>query len=162
MLGMIFGGPFWGMIADKWHCHRTVVIIMCLASFLTISTQPFVSVYYGNSDVNKCPYTAEVNTPSNLNTSLHGISYNNNASFGDDSSNKTFPSNRKTEKDPEEFTTLYFLMILINVAVCFAEGSAVGFVDTGTLRRSQLNTERPMRYGRQRMFAAFGAAVGKK
>ena len=156
---MIFGGPFWGLIADKWHCHRIVILMMCICSLLTISTQPFVGVHFGNPETNKCPYVKD--TASNR----MNISYDAGNLTGYEA-NKTFTALQASTDSPdnieaERFETLYYVMLITNIGVSFSEGSAVGFVDTGTLRRSQLATEdRPLAYGRQRMFSAVGATLG--
>ena len=212
---MILGGPFWGLIADKWHCHRIVILMMCICSLLTISTQPFVGLHFGNPETNKCPYVKEtasksinastgkvsgeyyvrqsikhlpnenltVNLPrlAEENITIHSL---NNARVRVLSQRRE-PTNRISKSDitlpskdpepestksnhypihkdskPNSFGTLYFAMYAINFLVSFAEGSAVGFVDAGTMRRSQLATKRPLDYGRQRMFSSFGGAFG--
>ncbi|XP_066926722.1 major facilitator superfamily domain-containing protein 6-like [Clytia hemisphaerica] len=157
---MIIGGPFWGLIADKWHCHRIVILLMCITSLLTISTQPFVGLHFGNPETNKCPYVKDT-TLSSMNVSYGAVNetgyvYNRTVATAlprSNEDNENIESNR--------FGTFYFVMVLINIGVSFAEGSALAFVDTGTLRRSQLAPkDRPLTYGRQRMFAALGAAFG--
>uniref|UniRef100_A0A7M5V3N2 Major facilitator superfamily associated domain-containing protein n=2 Tax=Clytia hemisphaerica TaxID=252671 RepID=A0A7M5V3N2_9CNID len=226
MIGMILGGPFWGLIADKWHCHRIVILLMCITSLLTISTQPFVGLHFGNPETNKCPYVKDttsssinlssqvinasnysilttgnylqnnalsVSNRSNVTKSLKTSLYKNltinsldqNITFYSSNnarsrviSQKRNPMNRTsnlniprkvsesnqntTQKDTyaSTFGTLYFAMFSINFILSFAEGSAVGFVDSGTMRRSQLATTRPVAYGRQRMFSSFGGAFG--
>ena len=85
MIGMLLGGPFWGMIADKWHCHRIIIIIMCILSLFFMGVQPFIIIKYGDPSVNKCPYSKQTiqngirdcggNNTSVLDTILNGLYY---------------------------------------------------------------------------------------
>eukprot|EP00111_Clytia_hemisphaerica_P004728 TCONS_00013579-protein len=163
MIGMILGAPFWGLIADKWQCHRTVIILMTISTLLAITTQPFISVFYGDPDMNQCPYQ-KINTKSTtLNNSIELLSncktcYN--STFSNNS--KSYLSNVENTQNntPERFGALFLAMFSISLWLSFAEGSSIAFIDTGTLRRSQLSTQRKFVYGHQRMFSAIGGAVG--
>ena len=165
---MVLGGICCGLIADKWHCHRTVIALACLVSLTAITTQPAVSVYYGNPVTNRCP------TPIIDAIQFHSISNDKNSSLNFrselvDCNNDTklltmqlncSNTNLKLSRNYNS-QTLYIIMFLINFCFSFSEGSSVAFVDSGTLRRSQLAPDnRPIQYGRQRMFASAGAIIG--
>ena len=47
-----------------------------------------------------------------------------------------------------------------HIEKAFSKGSSVAFIDTVTVRKIQLSTQRRIRYGRQRMFASFGGTFG--
>ena len=163
---MVLGGICCGMIADKWQCHRTVVTLVCLVSLSAIATQPVVSVYYGNPQTNKCPspfiknmQTVDVGTNSNS-TIAH--CENNTSCTNWNNTNTELNEKITNSKSNYESGTLYILMFFINFCFAFSEGSSVTFVDSGALRRSQLSMggDRPIQYGRQRMFASLGATFG--
>ena len=176
---MVLGGILCGMIADKWHCHRTVIALVCLISLAAITTQPAVSVQYGNPVTNQCPYNGnedyrDSTDPGviNITSALHFLCRNATGQLARTNCSgnpelKQLPVNRTNtgNKNDDSYSEssdsriLYVVMFFINFCFAFSEGSAVAFVDTGTLRRSQLSAnDRPVQYGRQRMFASAGAA----
>ena len=55
-VGQLLAGPFWGMLSDRYHTHRTIIVITNLMSCVTMGCQPFVSLKYGNPATNRCPY----------------------------------------------------------------------------------------------------------
>ena len=165
-IGMVLGGICCGMIADKWHCHRIVITLVCLSSLVSITVQPLVSVYYGNPETNTCPtsivtdiQTADVNRNSNL-TGV--ITCNNNTNLLTTQSNCTEARSKLNFLDKNYNShTIYILMFLVNFCFAFSEGSSLAFIDSGTLRRSQLAIKnRTIHYGRQRMFSTVGAIFG--
>ena len=60
---MLVAGPFWGLIADKFHCHRLILIINCIGIILTMGCQPLLSMRYGDPQTNKCPGPVNQNLP---------------------------------------------------------------------------------------------------
>ena len=170
----MLGGLIWGFIADKWHCHRTVVALACLISLLCIITQPTLSVYYGNTETNRCPaynnLEFSIQEFNSQNISINNCSSNTrnsldkNKTIGtnvinctlDKQHNAVSPYSSSSHKD-----IIYGSMFFINFLFAFGQGCGVAFVDTATLRHSQLSPEdRPVQYGRQRMFAPVGSVVG--
>ena len=165
---MVLGGICCGLIADKWHCHRTVITLACLVSLIAVTTQPAVSVYYGNPVTNQCPtpiidaiqshlISNDKNSSSNFRS--EPVDCNNDTKLLTmqlNCSNTNLNLSRNYNSQ-----TLYIIMFLINFCFSFSEGSSVAFIDSGALRRSQLAPDnRPIQYGRQRMFAAAGAICG--
>lgn len=157
LIGQFLGAPFWGMISDKWHCHRIVIIIMNLAALLTMASQPFISIQYGDPEPNKCPLVsptiAHYQSPNGTNCNSTLSCHNNWTSIETQQ-----PVNYVEDKI--QFGTLFWVMFFINFAVCFCEGSAVAFIDTATVRKIQLSKHRNIHYGKQRMFASIGGAFG--
>ena len=147
----MLGGILCGMIADRWQCHRKVIVSVCLISLVAITTKPAVSVYYGNPETNQCPSSiVEVTRYASVevNTTLKSIACNPNCT-------------RTIVELNYDHGTLYIIMILLNFCFGFCEGTGLVFVDTSTLRRVDLaSKDRPIEYGRQRMFSGIGAMFG--
>lgn len=163
-LGLVLGGLIWGFIADKWHCHRTVVALACFISLLCIITQPTLSVYYGNTETNRCPAYNDLefnSQESNSNMSINNCSSNTRNSLDKNISIGTHVSNCTLDEQHNAVSAysssshkdiIYSSMFFINFLFAFGQGCGVAFVDTATLRHSQLSTEdRPVQYGRQRL-----------
>jgi len=152
---MLLAGPFWGMLADKWHCHKTLIVIMCIGSFITMGSPPLLSMKYGDIKINKCPIINKQTNPTtnNLNCTIN---------------NKTcttyLPTNSSDtpilESGQNKYGTLFFVMFFMLIAGSFFEGSGTAFIDTAIIRRAQLDRYRKIDYGRQRFFGAFGAMGG--
>ena len=161
---MIVGGICCGMIADKWHCHRTVVTLVCLGSLVAITTQPVVSVYYGNPDKNRCPapIIKDIQTADmNMNMTSEGIECSNSSKMLTTQFNCSLTHSSIIKLKNYSAQKIYVLMFSVNFFISFCEGSSLAFIDSGTLRRSQLATKsRPIHYGHQRMFSTFGAIIG--
>ncbi|XP_066910348.1 major facilitator superfamily domain-containing protein 6-like [Clytia hemisphaerica] len=166
MIGML-GGLCWGYIADRWQCHRAVILATCLLSLFAITSQPFIGLSYGDPETNKCPVAGEA---SRMNGQLSiNLSFPNNVTTGDTELSLNFindtsilPGNPIAHnKKKSRYGTLFVVMLIIYTTVTFAEAGGFPFVDSGTLRRSQLAAiDRPIDYGRQRMFGSLGAAFG--
>ena len=155
LLGMLVGGPFWGMIADKWHCHRTAIVVMCLTSVVSMCTQPLITIQYGNPIVNRCPYAQGAYHKPNVSNCASALQ---NCSFkAANFQNETVSTHQTTDFESNK---LFYIMMFIYIMVAFFEGSAVAFVDAATIRKVQLSKYRKIDYGKQRMWSAFGAAVG--
>ena len=158
---MVMGGICCGMIADKWQCHRTVITLICLISLAAITTQPAVSVYYGNPETNKCPSPIIEETQStyvSINSTLKDIACINSTDLH---SNCTTNTNSNLNDKSYDNQNLYIIMFLINFFFAFSEGAGMSFIDSSALRRVQLSTsDRPVVFGRQRMFSAIGAIFG--
>ena len=180
-IGMVLGGICCGMIADKWQCHRKIVTLVCLISLAAITTQPVVSVYYGNPETNQCPSPSIIKVTQSINdVKSPDIIINSTSKFPAKCSNRsdtiksmkhcnctnnttdiTKENLNKEKRNHSDNKTLYIIMFIINFCFAFGEGSSIAFIDSGTLRRLQLAKEnRPIRYGRQRMFSAMGAIFG--
>ena len=155
---MVLGGILCGMIADKWQCHRKVITTVCLISMVAITAKPLVSVYYGNQETNQRPSSIieEHSAGVNMNATLKAIACINNTN-----QNLNCTKNIKNSKSNYDSQTLCIIMLFINICLAFCEGAGLPFVDTSTLRRKQLaSKDRPVEYGRQRMFTGIGAIIG--
>ena len=160
---MVLGGIVCGMIADKWQCHSKVVASVCLISLAAISAKPVVSVYYGNPETNQCPSMAIAETGIGMNGTLKAIACINNTNQNENCTSTNVESNENNTNSKPNYDshTLYILMFVINFCFQFCEGAGLAFVDTNTVRRIQLaSRDRPIEYGRQRMFSAIGAMLG--
>ena len=180
---MVLGGMCCGMIADKWQCHRTIITLVCLISLVAITTEPMVSAYYGNPKTNQCPspiitHNVKTSRTVNMNSTTIGlINCNQNTRllprhltcsgdipsklYTNHNNNQAIGINSKLHITQYNSRMIYILMFLVNFCVAFSEGSALSFIDSSTLRRSQLAPEnRPIHYGRQRMFSTVGAIFG--
>ena len=156
MIGMLLAGPFWGMLADRWHCHKTLIVIMCIGSFITMGSPPFLSMRYGNSKINKCPL---INKPTNPVPSLNCTTNYTSCTYM--LTNSSFkPITTKVEPYQDKYGTLFFVMFFMLMAGSFFEGSGTAFIDTAIIRRAQLDRQRKIDYGRQRFFGGFGAMGG--
>ncbi|XP_066930946.1 major facilitator superfamily domain-containing protein 6-A-like [Clytia hemisphaerica] len=167
MVGMLSGGIFWGYIADKWHCHRTIVLCACVMSLLSILTQPLIGLHYGNAETNKCPTSVSMGNTNASVSILKDCIGDENCTFANMTERPILPrfANNATKKLPDtkldtRFNSFFVAMLLINIAIAFAEANSTSFIDTGTLRQSQLSKDRPIVFGRQRMFGSFGSGFG--
>ena len=139
LIGMIIGGPFWGMVADKKQGHKLIIYVMCICSIIFTCSQVFVSLPLADSNKNKCPVAA-----TNVNKTM--------------SQNLTLPEG-DTGKESQN-VRLMISMFVVNLVACFFEGSISSFIDTGVVRRCQLSVTRKVEYGKQRAYASIGAATG--
>jgi len=181
MVGMLLAAPFWGMIADKWHCHKSIIVIAFIGLFVTVGSQPLLSMKYGDPAVNICPIPK-------IEVSVDTANYNQNcSSFINTNNNKencslpedTIGSNiqgdlrrislfnngttyldhgKKDER--KKYGALFFVMFFMQIATLFFESASTIFIDTATLRHSQLSKTRKIEYGKQRVWGAFGAMSG--
>ncbi|XP_066924358.1 major facilitator superfamily domain-containing protein 6-like [Clytia hemisphaerica] len=140
LIGMLIAGPSWGVIADKFHCHRLILIINCIGTILTMGCQPFLAIKYGNPDVNKCPEPLQ--RMSNFNQT-----------------NLTSWSSTRSNK-PDQTRTAFFIFFFVSILSAFFEASSSSFIDVATLRKSQLSKHRKIEYGRQRLWGPIGAIFG--
>ena len=184
MVGLLLAGPFWGMVADKWHCHKSIIVITFIGLIATLGSQPLLSIKYGDSTVNICPLSKKESSANkdkyDRNCSLCA---NNdiieNCSFSENitglilrhskitrmlSENETthhYTGQPEKERlDKKKYGTLFFVMFFIQIATLFFESSNTIFIDTATLRRSQLSENRKIEYGKQRFWGGFGGMAG--
>jgi len=160
MIGTVFGGPMWGIISDKWHCHRNVLIVMTMLSIITMCSKPFIGIQYGNADANSCRVGTTVNLPF---TNTSSIQMDNDSSTFTTAklfaNNETMTENTSVEKS-QRFGTLFFVMFFASTALSYCEGSFIAFVDTVTIRKAQLSLQRKINFGVQRMWSPPGAVAG--
>ena len=178
-MGLVFGGLIWGSIADKWHCHRIVITLACIIALFCIIAQPTLSVYYGNTDTNRCPaynelveyntreFNSQITSINNCSNNDTRNSLNNSILISSYDTNCTEENDNQYNDAQSEYSSssnkniIYGSMFFINFLFAFGQGCGVAFVDTATLRHSQLSSkERPVQYGRQRMFAPVGSVIG--
>ena len=55
VVGLIVGGPIWGLIADHKQIHGLIMFILCIISMVTVCVQPFISIPLGDKTKNVCP-----------------------------------------------------------------------------------------------------------
>ena len=139
---MLVAGPFWGVIADKFHCHRLILIINCIGIILTMGCQPLLTIKYGNPQTNKCP------EPSNQFT--RNFNQTNNSTF----------NARPSSQENGQYGTLFLIFFFTQILAAFFEGSSMAFIDVATIRKSQLSKHRKIDYGRQRLWGPIGAIFG--
>ena len=167
----MLGGLFWGYIADKWHCHKAVILATCLLSIFAITSQPFIGLSYGDPKTNKCPVTADFSRGNDTAQQFDGRYLGNQSGVNNWTTKSTkmllngsevFQTHASTQNlEESRYGALFVIMLLIYIVVTFSEAGGFPFIDAGTLRRSQLaTTDRPIDYGRQRMFGSLGAAFG--
>ncbi|XP_066934838.1 major facilitator superfamily domain-containing protein 6-like [Clytia hemisphaerica] len=143
LLGMLFGGPFWGVIADKFHCHRLILIINCIGIILTMGCQPLLAIKYGNPVINKCPEPTWSQFVNNLNQT----------------NNSTLDGQSINQKQ-DMYGTPFFVFFFTQILAAFFEVSGASFIDVATIRKSQLSKHRKIDYGRQRFWGPIGAIFG--
>lgn len=134
-LGFIVGAPLWGILADYKRVHRLIIFILCFASFLLISSQPFLSI----------PMTATENQV--CNAKVNGTQA---------SMNLTLDVHQTDTSDGGNSKLFATLMVINIIASCF-DGSTQGFVDSGVIQKTII---RKTDFGRQRLFGAVGFGFG--
>ena len=65
----------------------------------------------------------------------------------------------KPTEEVKDTTELFLILLFINIIITFFDGSLIGFIDTGVLRKIELLPYK-VDYGLQRMFGAFGFVSG--
>ena len=177
-IGALLAGPFWGVLADKYHIHRTIIILTNILSCLTMAGQPFISIKYGNPYTNRCPYSPLSADPAttmstmivNSSTGLTGdqsapnppeLSYANYNNFSNTMAtpNPTTPESSTYIYEP--YGTLFYIILLMQLATSFFNGSSTSFIDIAVMRKSQIAAHhRPVNYGRQRFMGGLGVIIG--
>ena len=157
MAGKIFGGLFWGMLADKWKCHRLLIIFTCLVSILCLIGQLGAAMALADEKEYSCKFSVKTN-------SLNATFFNSTTSAATilQTNNYTTPSSAVNNKPPrkEKFGTLFLALLILSVLNLFSDCS-LEFLDTGTIRKVQITSmKRKVNYGGQRMFGPFGAVFG--
>ncbi|XP_066913636.1 major facilitator superfamily domain-containing protein 6-like [Clytia hemisphaerica] len=174
-LGTILGGPFWGMLADKWKSHRLIIFIIAFASCFTMCCQPFVALHVANQPTaNSCKSVVAKTTNSTVFHHNHTDQFSkvNNVTVSILDQNLTnllkTPSKTLTNGNNDETTNnhdsrygkLFFVFLFLAFATSFTDNSIAAFIDTGTVRKIQLSKGRKVIYGRQRTLSPAGAIIG--
>lgn len=163
MAGKILGGLFWGMIADKWKCHRLLSILTCLVSIACAIGQLGASMALASEEANRCRYDnlqekqsmIPLNLKSNL-TSQHGTT------------NNTLSGQPLLPENSEPFGILFLTLLMLSMMNLFTDCS-LELLDTGVIRKVQITSssstmtmtkERRVNYGAQRAFAPVGGTIG--
>ena len=151
LIGGLVGAPFWGFIADKYHNHRKVLLLLCVVATLFTAAQVSIAYKFGNESTNQC----RLSTPKNTSVVDMKNSTNSTSSF-DQTEKSSF-----TEKDQ---IILFVLMFVVNLIQSFFDGGLDAFVDLGTIQRiknanSQEGAENHT-FGWQRIWGSGGVIVG--
>ncbi|XP_066913637.1 major facilitator superfamily domain-containing protein 6-like [Clytia hemisphaerica] len=166
-LGTILGGPFWGMLADKWKCHRLVIIIIAITSILSMCSQPLISLHVATAEnANQCNVKSSngnketrsqyiQNSSSNITRSKH-IGNFSMPSYITLNETSTLESIRK----PEQYGRLFFVFLTLSFVASFSDKSTITFIETGTVRKIQLTNSANSVYGRQRALTPVGGTFG--
>ena len=137
-IGYIIGSPLWGYLADKYHNHRSLVLMLCLFSIICMCSQPFVSIGIGDKMINRCPSVNE-------------------SFVTTDNANETTIANNNNKS---QYSSLLFWLILsINTFALLFDGAVLGFADAGTIQRVNLNPSKTT-FGRQRLYGSIGFGSG--
>ena len=131
LIGGVVAAPLWAYLADKHGIHKFIVSFLCVMALMTMSTLPLLSVIYGDKQKNVCPYKVG-------NTTNIGIA--DKYSWGN-------------------HDILYYSMLFTGIIAATFDGSIIGFVDSGVVRRVE-TSPRKTNYGHQVYFGAFGYGLG--
>ena len=142
LVGTVIGNSVWGIIADKSKRHRLIVFVQVVMALLLFLSQLFISMTFGDPGSNQCP-----GKPSNVSATS---SKNNSNSVGDTT------RNLYTEEDR---TVLFWIILFVNVAICFFEGSIASFLDVAVIRKIEMAPYK-IDFGAQRKFGTIGYAIG--
>ena len=126
---------------------------------------------YGDLKINVCLVS---NNKSSVDTPIYHRNYssfhtdNREGNYSSENTTKrTLFTNGTTNQNPNEpdtekrrYGTLFFVMFFMQIVTLFFESSNMIFIDTATLRRSQLSENRKIEYGKQRFWGAFGSMSG--
>ena len=140
LMGTVIGNSVWGIIADKTKRHRLIVFIQVIMSLLLFLSQPFISMKFGNSETNRCP----------------DLVMNSTSSVGSNSTSFTATTTLYKEEDR---TLLFWILLILNIAICFFEGSIGSFQDVAVIRKIELAPYK-IDFGAQRKFGTIGYAIG--
>ncbi|XP_066929775.1 major facilitator superfamily domain-containing protein 6-like isoform X2 [Clytia hemisphaerica] len=154
-IGSLIAGPFWGWLADRFHNHRTLLVIMAIGSIVTMGSQPLLSMQFGNPETNVCP-APTVDTLSSIFKPNGCPPGSVNCTSNSTIFNTTTTASPTGGYQYKPYGSLFFVMFFTQIAVMFFEASSEPFTDCGVLRRAELSPHRKIDYGRQRFFGAFG------
>eukprot|EP00111_Clytia_hemisphaerica_P003876 TCONS_00011135-protein len=154
-IGSLIAGPFWGWLADRFHNHRTLLVIMAIGSIVTMGSQPLLSMQFGNPETNVCP-APTVDTLSSIFKPNGCPPGSVNCTSNSTIFNTTTTASLTGVYQYKPYGSLFFVMFFTQIAVMFFEASSEPFTDCGVLRRAELSPHRKIDYGRQRFFGAFG------
>uniref|UniRef100_A0A7M5V0N7 Major facilitator superfamily associated domain-containing protein n=1 Tax=Clytia hemisphaerica TaxID=252671 RepID=A0A7M5V0N7_9CNID len=150
LIGTLIGNSVFGIIADTTKKHKIIVLIQVAMSLILFCSQLWVASRFGNPATNVCPITLVSNTNSTI-------------------SNQTVSINSTTTQTPslkhnhgyndENQTILFWLILIINVLLCFFQESLVSFVDVAVIRKIELSPYQ-IEFGTQRKFGTLGYALG--
>ena len=185
MAAKVFGGILWGMIADRWRCHRMICILTSFLSILCLVGQLGAGLALANERTSSCKFditssiysfknTTTTTTTTTTPSSLMNLTNTNKSDspIQRRSVNHTFKIEESQllvsvseGKEKEKFGTLFFVILFLSVLNLLCD-CHLAFLDTGTIRKIQIinstktaNT-RKVNYGTQRSFAPLGAAFG--
>ena len=186
MIGKVFGALLWAILADKWKCHRLLIILTCIASIMTMIGQLFVGMTFAVSkEAAQCKSqlitikTQEdiLNStiPAKATEILKEMISNTTKGITDTSLmttmivtqlpiyniSSTYPFPITTATTGDEFGALFTAMLILSVMNLFFDCS-LEMLDTGTIRKVQLysSNNRKVNYGGQRWVAPIGAIFG--
>ena len=153
LMSVIICAPFFGMVADKFKIHRTVITLCSLVAFVSTCAQSFLAYRYGPTHFLYCAnrnnrYKWRTSVNSSLNLNITG--------------EVTIP---ETPFKDLNINRLFWLMFAINIFQSFFDGGLDGFVDVGVMVRLKQRNEKPSssavhHYGTQRIPSVFGQAIG--
>ena len=173
MTGKIFGGLLWGMIADKWKCHRLLSVLTCILSILCLIVgQLGASIAFASDqEANRCQIdymptnrnlsSSSSSSPSSMNRTLPNTPAsrkpgNNTISMAF----STYDANAENDHEGVRFGSLFFALLILSMLNMFCD-SGLEFLDTATVRRIQTSAgERKVNYGQQRVVAPLGGTIG--
>ena len=162
MAGKILGGLFWGMIADKWKCHRLMSIVACLLSISCAIGQLGVSRTLA-SKANRCGF---INLQENQNMTYLNSTTNLTNLFDSTINTMKTPTPPSSDQSPmktEPFGILFLSLLILSMINLFADCS-LEILNTGIIRKVQItsttSTKRKVNYGAQRAFAPVGGTMG--
>ena len=158
-IGGILGGPVCGWLADRSGRHRDVAFAVCLIAGATNMCQPVVSMLLGNPNKNSCHKTHH--SYQQLSTSPHSSQNRDFPMTGNYSlvGNFTVPSNStRPVQSVGKARELFYTLLLVSSLGSFFDGSTMGFVDSGVLRKI-ISSPTPTDIGKQRLFGPMGVGM---
>ena len=185
MAAKVFGGILWGMVADRWKCHRLICISTCFLSILCLIGQLGAALTLADERTSSCKFDlAETNSMENMTTptSLKNLTSSEISDFPTQGSinhtraanppttaptimisSKTIGDSLQPSEKKEKFGTLFIVILFLSVLNLFCD-CHLAFLDTGTIRKIQMNSVkmnlRKVNYGSQRLFSPLGATFG--
>lgn len=169
LIGTIIGNSFWGMLADKTKKHKLIVLVQVSFASILFCSQPLISMRYSNKLTNRCSrqaphngFLAMTNTSmdnnssssNNFNSTLNStiVTTNNNTSPWQN--NNYGPAEHESNK-----SQLFWILLFLNIATCFFDGSIPSFLDAAVVRKIEA-TPYKVNFGTQRKFGTLGYAAG--
>ena len=143
IIGGTIAAPLWGLLADRRGCHRTLMVLLCLAAMITTVVQPFLSERYGDDCKMVCRHRMNV---------LNDTAYL-------DCRRRSGEFMSSTVSSGNNNIVLFYSLLLASSVASVFDGSILSFVDSGVLHRIRTSPQ-PCEYGHQRLFGSLGYGIG--